>query len=100
MIRQKGTDLDRLYQFKAESEMSRSDVIEHFESAYGKRLAEYIRRYVAEMASNFPGYPVDAQIKWLVHGESHFLNQLEIGVVFASAVLGGLIGSLITALAL
>lgn len=92
--------IDRLYQFKAESEMSRSDVKEHFESAYGKQLAEYIRRYVEEMASRFPGYPVDAQIEWLVHGESRSLKQLEIGVVFASAVLGGLIGSLITAVAL
>lgn len=91
--------IDRLYQFKAEGEMSRSRVKDLVESAYGKQLNEYLRKYVEKSVSRFPEYPVSALIEWLTHGESRMLKQLEIGVVLASAVLGGLIGSLITAIA-
>lgn len=90
--------IDSLYEFKATHEVSRSGVQELAESTYVKKTPSYFRKFVENRVSRFPTYPVDALCAWLTHTESRTLKHLEISALFISAVLGGIVGALITAL--
>ncbi len=90
--------IDKLYEFKAESEIRQKQVQEWAEVGYGKQLETYLENHVNGRVSTFPTYPIEALCDWLKHNESRSMKQFEMGTVFVSALIGGLVGALITAL--
>lgn len=90
--------IGEIYQYKAENQINRLLIEESFRDTYENSDTSYFRKHIEHSLSELPDYPIDLLQEWLLHSDARVLKNLEISAILTSALLGGIVGSLITRL--
>lgn len=90
------TLINSLYKFKAGNELYKHNIDEWIYDVYGKSVNVYLKTYIESRSNRNSHYPVDAVCEWIKNIEDRSIKYFEISVSFSSAIIGGVIGSMIT----
>lgn len=87
------------YAFSADRSMAKQSANETVNETHRNGLPPLMANFVeASLSEAFPEYPVDSLIAWATHIHDSSFKTAELGTVFLSALVGGLVGSILTAL--
>lgn len=86
------------FTFSASDQISKQEAERMVEETYGKGLRAYFKPRVEFRAVSTPNYPTQAVLDWAKHIHESSFKVAEIASVLFSALLGGMVGALITAM--
>lgn len=88
--------LQELYLFKAHDELCRNDIDRTFNCEYKGVANKHLKAHVQNEKDEVDKYPITSIIEWLKHKEDNSIKIFDIFSRAATAILGGVIGGLIT----
>ena len=96
----RGNDLNKLSvalaRFEANRVSTEHSIAQAFRSTYSKRGGHFLKEYVEENIENRPIFPQDPTMDLVAFIEGRRIKALEFIVTLSAAIVGGIIGSLIT----
>ncbi|WP_447902738.1 hypothetical protein [Pseudomonas serbica] len=84
------------YSFRVECELQQQQVESMLKFTYGKGVLRYFESYLVGKSEQSPDYPIESILSWAQHVNQASFKSAEIVAVMSSAILGGVIGALIT----
>ncbi len=88
--------INSLYVFKAENERYHHRVDHWINEMYDTSSVVYLKKYIKSRSGRCLHYPVDSVCDWIKHEENRSMKYFELSVRFSTAIIGGIIGSVIT----
>ena len=88
--------LQELYLFKAEDEIENKKIERTINSEYEGTMQRHLQNYIKKKKSSLEHYPTSSVIEWLKHKEDNSIKIFDIVSRITTAILGGIIGGLIT----
>ncbi|HWR75691.1 MAG TPA: hypothetical protein VN283_00600 [Thiobacillus sp.] len=85
------------YSFGAELDIARQDREQEMTNEYDKGTPIYLDKFVRRKAEMLPQYPVATVLGWAQHVNEASFKQAEIVAVIFAGLIGGVVGSLVTA---
>lgn len=89
--------ISNAYTFGVEIDIARRVMDEELASTYDKGTPVYLEKFVRSNAERLPKYPVGSVLGWAKHVNEASFKQAEIAAVIFAGLIGGIVGSLITA---
>jgi|APLak6261677118_1056115.scaffolds.fasta_scaffold04646_1 hypothetical protein len=88
--------INSLYVFKAENELYQHRVDHWVKEMYDNSVVVYLKKFIETKSGRESHYPVDSVCDWMKHMEDSSMKYFEISATFSSAIIGGIIGSVVT----
>lgn len=89
--------ITQAYNFTADNKISSQRTAYMMAELYGKDLRSYFKIRLESKFASTPDYPVQALLDWAKHIHESSFKLAQIAGSFSSALLGGLVGALLTA---